>query len=198
LFTGLIQDCGRIESLRRSGADLQIVVGVGRLPLERLQPGDSIALNGVCLTVTGVEARCFTADDSAETLAVTTLKELTEGARVNLEPSLRLGDALGGHLVSGHVDGIAELTQLHADGRSMRMRFRVPRELARYVARKGSVTIDGVSLTVNEVDAQEFGVNIIPHTLSATTLGEYRPGRRVNLEVDQIMRYLERLTAEVP
>jgi riboflavin synthase len=152
-------------------------------------------VSGVCLTVLDIDAGAFSADVSNETLSLTTLGELEDGSTVNLEPSLRAGDPLGGHLVSGHVDGIGRLVSLAQDARSWRMRFETPPALARYVARKGSIAIDGVSLTVNEVEGCEFGVNIIPHTFEVTTLGSVVPGRRVNLEIDPIARYVERLIA---
>ncbi|HVH82712.1 MAG TPA: riboflavin synthase, partial [Steroidobacteraceae bacterium] len=155
--------------------------------------GDSICVQGCCLTVTERAGPSFAADLSRETLSLTTLGELAVGAAVNLEPALRAGDALGGHLVSGHVDGIARVTSVESDARSRRLAIAVPRELARYIAPKGSVTVDGVSLTVNEVAGESFGVNIIPHTQTATTLGAARVGTPVNIEVDQVARYLARL-----
>jgi riboflavin synthase len=150
---------------------------------------------GVCLTAVGLEARAFSADVSRETLTITTIGDWRVGRRVNLEPSLRAGEALGGHLVSGHVDGVAEVQTRLGDARSQRFRMRLPEALARYVARKGSVALDGVSLTVNAVERQEFEVNLVPHTLAETTLGELAAGDRVNLEVDLIARYTERLLA---
>ncbi len=193
MFTGIIQDVGRLQATRAKDGDLELVVAVARLPLGAAQVGDSIAVNGVCLTATRIGSGEFAADVSRETLAVTTLSSLTPGARVNLEPALRAGDALGGHLVSGHVDGIAEVLSLAPDARSVRVAIRVPAPLARYLARKGSVAVDGVSLTVNRVDGEVFEVNLVPHTLAVTTLGDWSPGRRVNLEVDQVARYVERL-----
>jgi riboflavin synthase len=172
---------------------MRLRIGAVRLPLEGVRIGDSIAVSGVCLTVVEVGAGAFSADVSNETLSLTTLGALSEGSPVNLEPALRVGDPLGGHLMSGHVDGIGRLLALEEDARSWRMRFDVPAALARYVARKGSIAIDGISLTVNEVEGREFGVNIIPHTFEATTLGSAVPGRAVNIEVDQIARYVERL-----
>lgn len=195
MFTGIIQDVGTVASLAERGGDTRITVEVTRMPLGDVKPGDSICVNGVCLTALDITGRSFAADVSRETLKVTTLGELAAGSRVNLEPALRAGDPLGGHLVSGHVDGIAVISALHADARSVRVTFRCPKELARYIARKGSAAIDGVSLTVNEVDGLEFGVNLIPHTQSVTTLGDLAVGRRVNLEVDQVARYVERLVA---
>ena len=161
---------------------------------ERLNLGDSICVDGVCLTVAALGAASFHADVSGETLRVTTLGAKAAGARVNLEPALRAGDSLGGHWVSGHVDGIAEVLSTANDARSLRVEFAAPRPLARYIARKGSVTLDGVSLTVNEVDGVKFAVNLIPHTLEVTTLGALAAGARVNLEIDLLARYVERLT----
>ncbi len=200
MFTGIVQDVGRVASLERRGGDLRIRIAVERLSLAGTQPGDSIAVSGVCLTALDlVPPESFAADVSNETLALTTLGTLEVGSRVNLEPALRAGDPLGGHLVSGHVDGLGEVLDIVADARSVRMRFGCPAALARYVARKGSIAIDGVSLTINDVGDADFSVNLIPHTQTVTTLGEYRVGRRVNLEIDQVARYVERLlTASTP
>jgi len=200
VFTGIVQDVGRVASLERRGGDLRIRIAVDRLSLASTQPGDSIAVSGVCLTALDLlPAGSFAADVSNETLALTTLGTLEVGSRVNLEPALRAGDPLGGHLVSGHVDGLGEVLDIVADARSVRMRFGCPASLARYVARKGSIAIDGVSLTINEVGDTDFSVNLIPHTQTVTTLGEYHVGRRVNLEIDQVARYVERLlTASTP
>lgn len=200
MFTGIVQDVGRVAALERRGGDLRLRIAVEQLSLATTQPGDSIAVSGVCLTaldiLQGAEGASFAADVSNETLSLTTLGELELGSRVNLEPALRAGDPLGGHLVSGHVDGLGEVLDIVADARSVRMRFACPPSLARYVARKGSIAIDGVSLTINEAGARDFTVNLIPHTQSVTTLGEFRVGRRVNLEIDQVARYVERwLTA---
>ena len=195
MFTGIVQDMGRLVALEPRGGDVRLRVAVERLPLEAVRTGDSIAVSGVCLTVVEHDRGSFAADVSLETLSLTTLGELAPGSRVNLEPALRAGDPLGGHLVSGHVDGVGRVVSLAQDARSWRLRFATPPELARYVARKGSIAIDGVSLTVNEVEGGEFGVNIIPHTFEVTTIGSYAPGRRVNLEIDPIARYVERLLA---
>jgi riboflavin synthase len=195
MFTGIVQDVGRIVALERRGGDARLTVGVDRLDLSRTAIGDSIAVAGVCLTAVSVEARAFSADVSQETLTITTIGAWRVGRRVNLEPALRAGDALGGHLVSGHVDGVAELRARLEQGRSQRFRIQVPALLARYVARKGSVALDGVSLTVNDVGQQEFEVNLIPHTLEVTTLGELAVGDGVNIEVDLMARYAERLLA---
>lgn len=195
MFTGIITEVGSVREIEARGGDLRLRIESRMLPVERLRLGDSVSVAGVCLTVIAQENGSFAADISRETLAHTTLGTLAEGAAVNLEPALRAGDALGGHLVSGHVDGLAEVAGLEADGRSMRARFRAPEALARYLAPKGSVAIDGVSLTVNEVTGVQFGINLVPHTREVTTLGSLRLGQRVNLEVDQLARYLERLLA---
>ena len=193
MFTGIIQDLGHVAERASRGGDLHLVIAFRELDEARLRVGDSVCVQGCCLTVTGRAGRSFSADLSRETLALTTLGALAVGAAVNLEPALRAGDVLGGHLVSGHVDGIARVTSVEADARSRRLTIEVPPGLMRYVARKGSVTVDGVSLTVNEVAELSFGVNIIPHTQAVTTLGALTAGAAVNLEVDQLARYLERL-----
>lgn len=195
MFTGIVQDMGRIVALEPRAGDVRLRVAVERLPLDAVRSGDSIAVSGVCLTVVEHDAGHFAADVSNETLSLTTLGDLAPGSRVNLEPALRAGDPLGGHLVSGHVDGVGRVVSLAQDARSWRIRFETPPDIARYVARKGSIAIDGVSLTVNEVEGREFGINIIPHTWQVTTIGGYAPGRRVNLEIDPIARYVERLLA---
>jgi riboflavin synthase len=194
MFTGIVQDVGRIESSTPSGGDVRVLVA-HRLETARLKIGDSICVQGCCLTATQVQGRTFAADVSRETLALTTLGELTAGAAVNLEPALRAGDPLGGHLMSGHVDGVAQVLSLSGDARSQRLLIGVPAPLARYLAPKGSIGVDGVSLTINEVEGTTFGVNIIPHTQAVTTLGSLTVGARVNLEVDQVARYLARLLA---
>lgn len=194
MFTGIVQDLGRVTARTERGGDVELTIEADRLEAGRLAIGDSIAVNGVCLTVTKLEGRRFSADVSRETLGVTTLAGLAAGDAVNLEPALRAGDALGGHLVSGHVDGVATLLARRQDARSERYEFEVPAALARFVAARGSVSLDGVSLTVNGVEGVRFGVNIIPHTLAVTTLGRLRAGARVNLEVDLVARYLDRLS----
>jgi riboflavin synthase len=195
VFTGIIQDVGRIVALESLGADIRLTVGVDRLDLSRTAIGDSIAVAGVCLTAVALQPGAFSADVSRETLSLTTIGAWRVGRRVNLEAALRAGDALGGHLVSGHIDGVAEVCARAEEGRSQRFRLRVPQALARYVARKGSVALDGVSLTVNAAEQQEFEVNLVPHTLAVTTLAGLAAGERVNLEVDVIARYTERLLA---
>ena len=193
MFTGIIQAVGSIRVIEERDGDRRITIDTGGLALERAELGDSIAVNGVCLTAVEFESGAFVADVSRETLAVTTLEQLVPGARVNLEPALTLGTPLGGHLVSGHVDGVGAMVSSEPEARSTRMVFRLPDELARYVAKKGSICIDGTSLTVNDVQGSQFGVNIVPHTLEHTIMGGYEPGTAVNLEVDLIARYLEKL-----
>ena len=195
MFTGIVQDLGQVLARESRGGDLRLTVRCDRLELKRLAVGDSICVQGCCLTAVELADQTFAADVSRETLSLTTLGELHEGSAVNLEPALRAGDALGGHLVSGHVDGVAQLLAVSGDARSRRLTIGVPHALARFLAPKGSVAVDGVSLTVNEVDGASFGVNIIPHTQTATTLGQLTAGARVNLEVDQVARYLARLLA---
>jgi riboflavin synthase len=193
VFTGIVQDVGRVQVLEPRAGDVQIVIELDRLDPAGIRVGDSICVQGCCLTVTELLGRAFAADVSRETLNVTTLGDLRPGTPVNLEPSLKAGDALGGHLVSGHVDGVATVSAISGDARSKRLQFKVPVELSRYIARKGSVAIDGVSLTINEVEDNVFGVNIIPHTQAVTTLGRLAVGARVNVEIDQVARYVERL-----
>ncbi len=193
MFTGIIETTGVIERLVPTGGDSALVIKAPRLGFDDVSLGDSIAVSGVCLTVTRLLEQGFQADVSNETLSRTSLGSLRQGDLVNLEKALRVSSRLGGHLVSGHVDGLAALLSRTADGRSERLLFRAPRALARYIAPKGSVCLDGVSLTVNEVADDTFAVNIIPHTAERTTIHLYRPGRQVNLEVDIISRYLERL-----
>ncbi len=193
MFTGIVQALGEIEIVEERGGDRRLVMGAGGLALGDAGLGDSIAVNGVCLTAVDIEATRFAADVSRETLDLTTLGKAEAGQPVNLEPALTLSTPLGGHLVSGHVDGMGQLVSRDPEARSTRMVFELPADLARYVARKGSIAIDGTSLTVNEVDGRRFGVNIVPHTLENTIMGAYQPGVWVNIEVDLVARYLERL-----
>ena len=193
MFTGIIQAVGEIAALEAKGGDMRLRVRTGKLDLGDVQLGDSIAVSGVCLTAVKLPGDGFWADVSGETLAHTVLGDLRIGARVNLEKALTPTTRLGGHLVSGHVDGVGEIVERKRDARSERFRVRAPKELARYIAHKGSICVDGVSLTVNAVEGNVFDLNIVPHTLAETTLDEYRAGRKVNLEVDLIARYLERL-----
>lgn len=195
MFTGIVQATGEVTAITPRGGDVELVISAPKLGLDTVAIGDSIAVNGCCLTVTRLDGATFAADVSRETLNVTTLGSWQVGTCVNLEKALRAGDPLGGHYVTGHVDGIAVVTGMSSDGRSMRMEFEVPEPLARYIAKKGSVCIDGVSLTVNEVSQRGFSVNLIPHTLAVTILDGYDVGTRVNLEVDIIARYVERLAS---
>ena len=191
MFTGIVQDVGRVQQREMHDGEMRLTIAVDRLNLARAMIGDSICVQGVCLTVTALTDRSFGADVSRETLALTTLGELEHLAAVNLEPALRAGDALGGHLMSGHVDGVATVIAATVEAHSCRLTVQAPAGLARYIARKGSVALDGVSLTVNDVESNRFGVNLIPHTLAVTTLGRLTNGARLNLEVDQMARYVE-------
>jgi riboflavin synthase len=193
MFTGIVQDLGRIEAREPRGGDVRLTIAVDRFDLGHTAIGDSICVQGVCLTVIDLRAGRFVADVSRETLTLTTLGELEVSATVNIEAALRAGDPLGGHLMSGHIDGVATVTQTRMEARSRRVSIAVPACLARYIVRKGSVALDGVSLTVNEVQEAVCGVNLIPHTLAVTTLGRVATGTRLNLEVDQLARYVERL-----
>ncbi|WP_043695590.1 riboflavin synthase [Luteibacter sp. 9133] len=195
MFTGIIQAVGRIARLEPRGGDVRLVVDTASLDMSDVALGDSIAVSGVCLTVIEFDATHFAADVSNETLAHTTLGQHKAGDPVNLEKALRLADRLGGHLVSGHVDGAGKVVSVVPDGRSQRWTFEVPADLARYIAHKGSVCIDGTSLTVNEVSGHRFGVNLIPHTVEHTAFSDRRPGDAVNIEVDVVARYVERLLA---
>ena len=193
MFTGIIQSIGTIADLQPKGGDMALVVNTGKLELSDVALGDSIAVNGVCLTAIALSDSNFTADVSRETLSLTSLGALSKGSSVNLEKALTLQTRLGGHMVSGHVDGLGEVESRHNDGRSERFRIKAPDELAKYIAAKGSITIDGVSLTVNTVDGAYFEINIVPHTIQETIIGSYQSGTKINLEVDVIARYLERL-----
>lgn len=193
MFTGIIQAVGRIAVHEQRGGDARLVIDAATLGLGDVAIGDSIAVAGACLTVVAIEGTQWTADVSAETLRLTTLGGLRAGDAVNLEKSLRLSDRLGGHLVSGHVDGIGTVARIDDDGASQRWSFTAPVALLRYIAVKGSICVDGASLTVNTVDADGFGVTLIPHTLAATTFGARARGDAVNLEVDLVARYVERL-----
>ncbi|HTR00523.1 MAG TPA: riboflavin synthase [Candidatus Acidoferrum sp.] len=193
MFTGIVAATGILDRIQSVGGDVRLQVRCEAIDFGGVQLGDSIAVSGVCLTAVELHPHGFAADVSRETLAVTTAQQWRAGDQVNLELALQPQSRLGGHIVSGHVDGIGELLRRYADGRSERLDFRVPKALAKYIAHKGSVCIDGVSLTVNAVNGSEFGVNIIPHTAERTTLHAFKPGRKVNIEVDVIARYLERL-----
>ncbi|MEW5009706.1 MAG: riboflavin synthase [Cycloclasticus sp.] len=193
MFTGIIQAIGQIKRVEQRQGDVRLTVATAGLDLADAALGDSIAVNGVCLTAIELSPGQFVADVSNETLSTTTVGDTAVGTRVNLECALQAQTRLGGHLVSGHVDGVGRLIERKADARSVRFTFAMPAEIARYVAQKGSICIDGISLTVNTVDDESFSVNIVPHTLEMTTLGDRQEGDSVNLEVDVIARYLERL-----
>ena len=193
MFTGIIQAVGEVAAMEPSGGDLRLRIKTGKLSLDDVALGDSICTNGVCLTVIGLPGDGYWADVSVESLNFTTLGDLKPGSRVNLEKALTPQSRLGGHIVSGHVDGVGEVVSLQEDARSIRVVLRAPDELAKYIAHKGSICIDGTSLTVNAVNGAEFDLNIIPQTMAETIFGQYQPGNRVNLEVDVIARYLERL-----
>jgi riboflavin synthase len=194
MFTGLVQEVGTVESLSRDGDVARLRVAAPFT--SALAEGDSVLVNGVCLTATAVTDGAFEADLSPETLQRSTLETLADGARVNLELALRVGDRLGGHIVQGHVDAVGELSLVPAEGPARDARIEAPRDLLRYIVEKGSITVDGVSLTVTEVDETGFGVSLVPETLERTNLGTASPGRRVNLEVDVIAKYVEKLVDE--
>ena len=193
MFTGIIQAIGEVAAVQNSGGDIRLRINTGKLSLEDVGLGDSICTNGTCITVTELPGDGFWADVSVETLNFTTMGKLQTGSRVNLEKALTATDRLGGHIVSGHVDGVGEVVSLREDARSIRFVMRAPDGLAKYIAHKGSICIDGTSLTVNAVNGAEFELNIIPQTMVETIFGQYRPGSTINLEVDVIARYLERL-----
>ena len=195
MFTGIVTALGTVRAVRPlgDGQDMRLTIAVPWQETASIPVGASIACSGCCLTATELGPDWFAADASAETLACTTLGRWRVGTRINLERSLRLGDELGGHIVSGHVDGIGEALSATAEHGSTRWVFRVPRGLARFVAVKGSVAVDGVSLTVNAVDGDTFGVNVIPHTAEVTTFGSLTPGDAVNIEIDMLARYVARL-----
>jgi riboflavin synthase len=196
MFTGIVQGVGRVRSVESRGGDVTMWIETGDVPLAGVEIGGSIAVNGCCLTAVRLQPAAFAADLSRETLSLTTAGDWRSGTAVNIEKALTAGQALGGHYVTGHVDGVGQVVSRQDDARSVRVEFEVPSDIARYVARKGSVCVDGVSLTVNGVSGRHFDVNLVPHTLDVTILGGYRPGTRVNLEVDIIARYLERLVEE--
>jgi riboflavin synthase len=192
MFTGIITDIGTVRSVTRAG-DTRFDITTA-YDLATVDIGASIACNGCCLTVIEKGNDWFAIQASAETLSKTTLGDWATGTRINLERALKIGDELGGHIVSGHVDGLGEIVSITPEGDSQRFRFRVPHEIARFIAPKGSVAIDGTSLTVNEVEGNHFGVNIIPHTQAVTTWGSMKVGQRVNIEIDMLARYVARLT----
>ncbi len=193
MFTGIIQAVGRIAQKQATGIDTRLYVQTGQLAIDTVQLGDSIAVSGVCLTAVKLPGDGFWSDVSGETLAHTTLGKLAVNSPVNLEKALTPQSHLGGHIVSGHVDGVGTITKCYKEGRSIRLHIVAPDELAKYIAQKGSICVDGISLTVNSVQGAEFALNIVPHTLAMTTLDKVKVGQPVNLEVDVIARYLERL-----
>lgn len=191
MFTGIIAAVGRVAELTPSAGGIGLRIDSGVLPLDDVAPGDSIAVSGVCLTVVSLHVQAFDVDVSRETLSC--IAGFERGAAVNLEKALRLADRLGGHLVSGHVDGVGVVERFEALGDNRLLEIALPQDLARYVARKGSIAVDGVSLTVNEVSGTRFAVNLIPHTLAHTNFSALQPGARVNLEIDMLARYVERM-----
>lgn len=193
MFTGIIQSVGEIAAIQPKGGDVRLYIKTGKLQVNNVALGDSIATNGVCLTAVDLPGDGFWADVSRETLDCTSVGSWSVGQAVNLEKAMTPETHFGGHIVSGHVDGLGEVVSIQQDGRSWRFVLRAPKELAKYIAAKGSITVDGTSLTVNHVDGDEFGLNIVPHTLQETVMGSYSAGTQVNLEVDLIARYLERL-----
>jgi riboflavin synthase len=193
MFTGIIEAIGSVAKLQQLGSDWRLTIDTGKLDLSDVVLGDSIAVNGCCLTVVELKENIFSADVSNESMRCTALGEFKDGTRVNLEKAMLASGRLGGHIVSGHVDGVGSLVELSEDGASVRLVYEAPKEIAKYIAAKGSVCIDGTSLTVNEVSGQKFSVNVIPHTQAETIIGDYKVDQNVNLEVDLIARYLERL-----
>lgn len=193
MFTGIIESVGHIRAAENKGGDLRLTISTGKLDMSDVQLGDSIAVNGVCLTAVEFDQSHFVADVSNETLQHTATGKLQQGSDVNLEKALTPTTRLGGHLVSGHVDGVGEVIERSDDGRSVRFSIKAPDELAKYIAHKGSITVDGISLTVNKVNGAVFELNIVPHTIQETVIKHYQAGTEVNLEVDLIARYLERL-----
>ncbi|MBU0882316.1 MAG: riboflavin synthase [Gammaproteobacteria bacterium] len=193
MFTGIIEAIGSIRALTPKGGDVRVYVETGKLDLGDVKLGDSIAVNGVCLTAVELPGDGFWADVSRETLARTAFIDFKAGSKVNLEKALTPTSRLGGHLVSGHIDGVGEIVSMAENARAWQFTIRAPRELAKYIAHKGSITVDGTSLTVNSVNGAEFELTIVPHTLAETIMVDYRPGQQVNLEVDLLARYLERL-----
>jgi riboflavin synthase len=195
MFTGIISAIGKIAELEHRQGDVRISIHAPELGFDDVQLGDSIACNGVCLTAVELIDQGFIADVSVETLSLTTIEHWQVDTRINLEKAMQASDRFGGHIVSGHVDGIGEVVSLHEDARSWRFTIKAPANLAKYIAQKGSITVDGTSLTVNAVNGSEFELNIVPHTMVHTVISDYQVGSKVNLEVDLIARYLERLTS---
>lgn len=196
MFTGIIKAIGTVAAIERRGGDVRLRIESADLPWAEFELGESIAVNGVCLTAVHFYDNGFDTDVSVETLDVTTIGQLVAGSRVNLEPALCVGERLGGHLVSGHVDCLGKVSTRSVDARSVRMRIEIPDNYSRYVAKKGSICVDGVSLTINEVSGSSFELNIIPHTAEHTIMGAYTTGSVVNIEVDLLARYLERMLGQ--
>jgi len=193
MFTGIIESVGRIKKIEPVGGDMRLSVDAGSLDMNDVQLGDSIAVNGVCLTAIEFDSHSFAADVSNETINLTSLKDIVVGSEVNLEKALLPTTRLGGHLVSGHVDGLGEVISIKEESRSVHLIIRAPEDLKHYIAMKGSICVDGTSLTVNKITDADFEINIVPHTQQQTVIKNYKPGTKVNLEVDLIARYLERL-----
>lgn len=193
MFTGIITAIGEVAKLEPRGGDVRLTINTGTLDLSDVRLGDSIACNGACLTAVELTGQGFVADVSVETLSLTTIGSWVTGQRINLEKAMQATDRFGGHIVSGHVDAIGEVTAIDEDARSWRFRVRSPSNIAKYIAHKGSITLDGTSLTVNTVQGADFELNIVPHTMNHTIMGDYILGSKVNLEVDLVARYLERL-----
>lgn len=198
MFTGIIEALGKIKRMQSAGGDMRLEIDTGRLDMSDVKIGDSIAVNGVCLTAVECRRSSFIADVSNETMAHTSLKSLRTGSEVNLEKALLPTTRLGGHLVSGHVDGLGSVVDIHEDARSIRLVIEAPQALLKYIAAKGSICVDGISLTVNTITNNHFELNIVPHTQACTVIKHYQRGTRVNLEVDLIARYLERLLLNLP
>ena len=196
MFTGIVQAIGTVTNVESRAGDWRLTIELPDFDLSGYRAGESICVNGVCLTAVDLDTHAFSADVSTETMNVTTLGALRVGSKVNIEPSLALGDRLGGHLVSGHVDCVGTVVSRKHDARSLRLKVEIPAEFARYVVRKGSVAVDGVSLTINQVSAATIELNIIPHTAESTIMVEYRAGTRVNIEVDIVARYIERMLSD--
>jgi riboflavin synthase len=193
MFTGIISAIGRVEKKENVGGDIRLSIDAGDLNLSDVGLGDSVACNGACLTAVELTSAGFIVDVSVETINLTDIGQWCVGQRINLEKAMQATDRFGGHIVSGHVDGIGEVISLQEDARSWRFRLAAPKDLAKYIAHKGSITVDGISLTINKVEGSEFELNIVPHTMLHTVMGDYSEGTKVHLEVDLVARYLERL-----
>ena len=193
MFTGIVQSLGIVKNIRPKDGDLEITVKADRIDWNKISIGESISINGICLTATKIHSDGFDADISSETMSVTTLSNIKKNDQLNIEPSLTVGDKIGGHFVTGHIDCVAEIVSKESKARAISLQIEVPNRIARYIAPKGSITVDGVSLTVNSVNGSNFNVYIIPHTAKATIIGDYKIGDKVNIEIDMMARYIERL-----